>query len=87
LAALPSKSFELAKATCSNTNACKTLGSKRLTLDENCVLPLRAVDDTLPPSGIVTSNRWIEVEFEPKTSPIAGLSGIAENLHDIGPPV
>lgn len=41
------------------------------TLDEHCVLPLRAVDDSFPPAGVVTSNRWIEVEFEPKHSPIA----------------
>ena len=49
------------------------------TLDDQCVLPFRAVDYTLPPAGVVTSNRWIEFEFEPKTSPIA-TAGIQENL-------
>lgn len=48
-------------------------------LDDNCVLPFRAVDDTLPPASIVTSNRWIEMEFEPKSSPIA-TAGLQENL-------
>lgn len=48
-------------------------------LDDQCELPFRAVDDTLPPAGIVVSNRWIEIEFEPKTSAIA-TTAVQENL-------
>lgn len=53
-------------------------------LDENCVFPLKTIDDTLPPAGIVMSNRWIEVEFEPKTSPIA-QADLSENLQRYWP--
>lgn len=49
------------------------------TLDEKCNLPLDTVEDSLPPAALVTSMRWIELEFEPSNLSTAGTA--QENLH------
>jgi len=35
-------------------------------LDNDTKLPLRAIKETPPPAAIVITNRWIEIEYEPK---------------------